>query len=227
LPAPLPVINGRKFGRLPQFDQRSRAFPIRALVPEKPRSYTWKVGVYLDQGQEGACVGFGWAHELVARPVVVPNVTEALARDIYHKAQILDEYTDTPPEEGTSVIAGAQVVHGWGFVPEYRWAFGLQDLILAVGHHGPAVAGVNWYDGMFDTDSAGFIHVTGQVAGGHCVCIPGVNVGKKYFRGHNNWGKSWGVGGDFFISFDDMERLLHEQGEACIPVRRSEVGILA
>lgn len=33
-----------------------------------PRSYTWRCSKVLDQGREGACCGFGTAHELIARP---------------------------------------------------------------------------------------------------------------------------------------------------------------
>ena len=62
----------RVFDRLVQFDERSRAFPIRALIDAdaKPRSYTWQCPVWLDQGTEGACVGFGVSHEAAARPEI-------------------------------------------------------------------------------------------------------------------------------------------------------------
>lgn len=215
------VTKDRRLDRVVQFDEKSRSFPIRQLVATKaPRSYTWRVDTWLDQGQEGACVGFSWSHELAGRPKVVKNITNDSARKVYNRARQLDEW---PGEsyDGTSVLAGAKAIQETGYVKEYRWAFGLNDLILAVGYQGPAVLGVNWYEGMFDTDQKGFIHVTGDIAGGHAIICHGVNVKEKYFKLHNSWGKDWGVNGECKISFDDMNRLLREYGEACIPVVRN------
>jgi hypothetical protein len=57
----------RRFGRRIRFDPRSRAWPLREILPDKPiRSYTWRCAACLDQGQEGSCVGHGVAHELIA-----------------------------------------------------------------------------------------------------------------------------------------------------------------
>ncbi len=36
----------------------------------------------------------------------------------------------------------------------------------------------------------------------------------------NSWGRGWGVDGDCLISIEDLDRLLGEAGEACVPVRR-------
>jgi hypothetical protein len=220
------VVRNRKFDRCIAFDERSRNYPIRKVVSKKPRSYTWSVGVWLDQGSEGACVGFSWAQELAARPVVCRDLTDSFARNrIYLEAQKIDEW---PGEdyEGTSVLAGAKIVANLGAMAEYRWAFGLEDLRLAVGHAGPAVLGINWYDGMFDTGPDGFIRPTGALAGGHAICCFGVNQKERYFKLHNSWGRSWGRDGVALVTFDDMERLLEEQGEACVPVKRKRIDLL-
>jgi hypothetical protein len=205
-----------------EFDERSRAYPIRALIAPsaRPRSYTWRVPVALDQGNEGACVGFAWAHELAARPAVVRNVTRAHALAIYAQAQTLDQW---PGEgySGTSVLGGAKAVCANGFMPEYRWAFGLDDLVLAIGYHGPAVLGINWYDRMFTPDPDGTLHVDGSVAGGHAILAYGVNVRQRTVKLWNSWGPDWGpLGAAALIGFDDLARLLREDGEACIPVHR-------
>ncbi len=106
-------------------------------------------------------------------------------------------------------------------MPEYRWAFGLDDLILAVGYAGPAVLGLNWYEGMLQTDTRGYIKPTGKLAGGHAIVCHGVSVKDHYFKLHNSWGKDWGQNGECRITFVDMDKLLREQGEACVPVVRS------
>lgn len=215
-------MSDQRLDRLVEFDEKSRAFPIRTLLPAKtPRSYTWRGYRVLDQGREGACVGFGWAHELLARPVVIQGVTEQTALDIYHRAQQLDEY---PGENysGTSVLAGAKTVSEKHYLDEFRWGFSLNDLILTLGYHGPVVLGLNWYTGMMNTDADGRIHVTGQIEGGHCVLADSVRVAARTISGPNSWGYDWGLSGRWTISFDDMERLLGEQGEQCIPVRRAK-----
>jgi hypothetical protein len=109
------------------------------------------VRVHLDQGQEGACVGFGWAHEAAARPVVRP-ATEADAEAIYRRAQQLDGFPDD--QDGSSVLAGAKATRERGWLGTYRWAFSLNDVLATVGWLGPVVIGVNWYTGMMQADSA-------------------------------------------------------------------------
>jgi hypothetical protein len=213
----------RVLDRLPEFDERSLAFPIRPLLSTTvtPRSYSWNVpnpGFPLDQGREGACVGFAWAHELAARPVVRSSSAE-VAREIYHEAQRIDEW-EGEAYEGTSVLAGAKVLVARGKIKEYRWAFGLEDLKMAVGHKGPAVLGIYWYQGMDDVDDEGFIHASGMIRGGHAILVNAVSLKRQAFGVYNSWGLGWGQNGRAWISFEDMGKLLHEDGEAAIPVRR-------
>jgi hypothetical protein len=226
----------RTFDRLPHFDERSRAYGIRALVPETPRSKTWffggapwRSGQNLDQGTEGACVGFGWTQELIASPFAKKYHTQedgnAAAFALYKEAKKVDEW---PGEdyEGSSVLAGAKVLASRGLIPEYRWAFSVEDLVLAVGHHGPAVVGTDWLEGMDTWDRNGVIRATGNVRGGHCYLIRGVLLNPSFirepvFRITNSWGDSWAKRGDCFIPVADFAKLLKSGGEACIPVRRS------
>ena len=217
-------MSHRTLDRLPEFDERSRSYNVRALLETaQPRSYTWGCAVNLDQGREGACVGFGWAHEANAKPKV-HYADDRTARAIYNAAQKVDEW---PGEnyEGTSVLAGAKVcTDEFKYMAEYRWAFNLTDALTACSHLGPVVIGVNWYTGMFDPDSSGRLHLTGQVEGGHCILVRGVNVKARTVLLHNSWGSSWGGTkwgpGTALLSWDDLGRLLSEQGEVCIPVKR-------
>ncbi len=214
-------------GRRPFFDERSRAFPIRTLVAEKPlRSYTWSCGVNLDQGSEGACVGFAFGHEISARPLVQP-VTNEYARDVYLDAQKVDAW---PGEDysGTSVLAGAKVCQARGHFAEYRWAFGLSDLQLALGYAGPAVLGLNWYTGQMTPDSTGRIRPTGSIEGGHAILayrvwLPNSTRPEGQVWLWNSWGSDWGKGGACWLTFADLERLLHEDGEAVVPIGRRMV----
>lgn len=219
----------RRLDRIPLFDHRSRQYPVSTIIRRATpqRSYTWSLGLTLDQGAEGACVGFGWAHELAARPAPATGITNTFARErLYWEIQKRDPWDGgaypgaEPFYEGTAVLTGAQYIQSLGGMDEYRWAFSLQDLVGGIGYAGPAVLGLNWYEGMLEPDSSGYIHPTGELVGGHCILARGVNIRSRSVLLHNSWGAGWGSNGTCRITFLELERLLHEQGEACIPVRR-------
>lgn len=217
-----------RLDRLIQFDPKSREYPIRQLVGDKPlRSYTWGLPITnLDQGYEGACVGFSWNHELAARPAPVAGITNETARQTYFAAQRIDEWEGgaypgaQPFYEGTSVLAGVKAVQAQGKIKEYRWAFSLNDALLAIGYQGPGVLGCWWYEGMMNPDAKGFIKPTGRAVGGHAICVRGISVKNRTVRLSNSWGEDWGIGGDCFMTFEDFEKVLLNEGEFCIPVQR-------
>ena len=209
----------RTLNRRVSFDERSRAHPVRALVANRPpRSYTWRCPVWLDQGQEGACTGFGVSHAAASRPHNKQPITNESAFELYHEAQKLDEW---PGEdyEGSSVIAAAKAAKAAGLCSAYKWAFGEAELASAVSWVGPVVVGVNWYDGMEDTDSKGLLSVTGKLVGGHAIVVLGFNVRTGLYKLKNSWGMDWGVLGYCYITRTDMARLLKEQGEAVVLIR--------
>lgn len=217
-----------KLNRLIQFDEKSRNYPILEAVGDKqPRSYTWRCDTHLDQGPDGACVGFSMTHELIGRPCEIQGLSGQFAKEkVYWEAQKIDPWDGgsfpgaSPFYEGTSILAGIKILKRLGYIEGYRWAFGLHDLVMGVGYEGPAVIGIPWYEGMFNPHACGQLHVGGQVAGGHAILVKGVSITNKTFTLHNSWGEAWADGGDVYIHWDEMERLLHEQGEAVFPVGR-------
>src|ERR1044072_2993155 len=101
---------------------------------------------YYNQGQEGACVGFG-----SSRMMSLINRKKYAARWLYLEAQLVDEYADTPPEEGTSVNAAMKILKAKGHCPvdaygfakpvslaegisAYRWATDVNDLLRILGY---------------------------------------------------------------------------------------------
>jgi len=221
------IINDPRLGRISFFDERSKDYPITAVIPSKKhRSYTWRCKTVLDQKIEGSCVSHGIAHELIARPAEVKGLTADYIRSQYWVAQKNDEWDGgsypgaNPFYEGTSILAGVKAYKKERWFESYRWAFSLNEMILGVGHNGPAVIGVLWYSGMFEPDNDNFIHPEGNIVGGHCVLVRAVNVKKKRFTIRNSWGRSWGKDGDCYINFDDMDKLLHERGECVFFLKR-------
>ncbi|WP_407555249.1 hypothetical protein QOM21_35740 [Streptomyces sp. Pv4-95] len=220
----------RRLDRIPQFDERSRNFPIREMVTERAplRSAGWACPSWLDQGNEGACVGFAWSHELIATPVEVPGVNDSFARGVYREAQKVDEW---PGEDydGTSVLAGAKAVSARGYMDEYRWAFGVDDVLRTLGYFGPVVIGIKWYNSMFQPAPNGLLEVSPGDFGGHAILVRGVSLKARLngsrgttpvVRLRNSWGRDWGVDGDCYLRVEDLEKLLKDDGEACVPVER-------
>ena len=217
-----------RLDRVQQFDERSRDYPLKPRKGRrKRRSYTWRCDKWLDQGVEGACVGFSIGHELAAHPAPVQRIGPKYCREkIYWEAQRRDDWPGgaypraRPKYDGTSLLAGVKVAQSLGWFVEYRWTFTLSSFLLGLGYHGPAVIGVNWHHDMYSPDGSGFIRPTGGIAGGHCILANGVNVRERTVTLHNSWGVSWGIRGECKIRWSDLEDLLMDDGEAVFFVDR-------
>jgi C1A family cysteine protease len=108
-------------------------------------------------------------------------------------------------------------------VSGYRWAVSVDGILNHVLTTGPVVMGTDWYYGMLDTDRKGFVEPTGSSVGGHAWLIVGANRSKG-FQAHNSWGSSWGTAkGRFWITFQHMEPLLDNWGEAAVAVENKSV----
>lgn len=218
-------------GRRVEFDERSRAYPVRTLIPSDIlRGRSFYCPVWLDQGPSSACVGFSWAHELAAYPYRI-DVNHFTGLSLYDEARERDEWPGTN-YDGTSVLGGAKAVQERGYISEYRWAFGVDDVLRAISHIGPLIFGTTWFNSMFDPRPSGLLEVDfgSGMAGGHAYLCRGLLLKPRLagepglgpiLRFRNSWGKGWGRDGDFFLKVEDAERLLHAQGEACCPLGRS------
>jgi hypothetical protein len=180
----------------------------------------WANPIQLDQGREGACVGFGWTGFLNAKPVK-HEYGNQMGFDVYHRAQQIDEW---PGEaySGTSVRAGAKVLVERGHINAYAFTQDVETLAHFLLNNGPAPIGVNWHQGMDRVDSEGYIYPTGSVRGGHCVIVDGVVFGVDdevdRFRIRNSWGLSWGLNGRCRIKVEDLGKLFSAGGTACMAV---------
>ena len=234
-------FTNRVVDRVPEFDEKSRRFAAVSPYDTRPLfSRGWTCDVYNDQGREGACVGFAWSHELSARPRIIRRDAN-FALDIYRRARQLDPW---PGEDydGTSVLAGIKAVReyanseGLPYYDTYRWAFGIEDVLRVLTYAGPMVLGIDWYYSMYTPDENHYITPTGNKVGGHAILakhqrivklnpdLPAtfnnVDKDRSHVRLHNSWGRGYGLNGDAFITVRNLEKLLMDGGEACIPIGR-------
>lgn len=212
-------------GRRRVADARDHNFLIKAVLPKsitKTSQYWFDNGWWGDQGYTSQCVGYSLAHFAEDGPVTQTGTAPIIKPSfIYNEARKIDEW-EGEDYDGTSVRAGAKVLQREGFISSFLWAWDLKTMIDAVLMKGPVVVGTTWYESMFYPDSKGLIKVGGNVAGGHAWVVNGVNTKTKLFRLKNSWGKSWGLNGRAFISFDDMDFLIKDYGEILLAVENKK-----
>lgn len=218
----------------------------RSLVPltvervlNVPRQYRDEY----NQGQEGACVGFSqsWMMSILNRKLYD-------ARRLYLEAQLVDEWNDTPPGEGTSVRAAFDVLRTVGHwrvwadvtrkveldegIASNQWATTVDQIREAISAGIPVNLGINWYqefgapirwprEGRGSPRYEYYIGTSaqwGRVLGGHAITCVGASDQRQALALTN----TWGTGYPFIVWFpyDPFQRLLTEEGEAGIVTDR-------
>lgn len=210
------IVEGHRLGRHVEFDDRSRDFPVAARLTAGPLvSKIWARTSVFNQGNLGSCTGNAVAGLAATAPLNDPHMTEATALKVYELATTLDSFHGSypPKDTGSTGLAALKAGAKLGLFARYEWGFSLDDALRTVAQIGPVVVGVNWYEGFDSPDAHGLVAISGQVRGGHEFEILGIDVAARQVVAVNSWGRSWGLHGRFGFSFDDLDRLLHEQGE--------------
>lgn len=210
-------------------DPRNRNYPYRD-VPAR-RSITHAAGAPIsDQNGYNACVGYtcldtiNYAKFSRNRRRInhntrfLPNPTGLTFYSIATRLDAWPGEAYPPDDTGSTVLAGAKALQQFGFIPSYRWAFTFADFLAAVEQQ-PVMVGTLWTSGMSDPDQTGLIRPTGSLDGGHAYSVRGVSFARELLRIRNHWGSDWGIKGEAFISFADMQWLLSQQGEVLVPGR--------
>lgn len=194
-----------------------------------------------DQGQEGACVGFGSSAMMSVTnhyqrlKATGQNLTYRYAsRWLYLESQLIDEWDETPPEEGTSVNASCKILFDKGHrriqngvtgpvlpahgISAYRWATNYDEIRAAI-YNGLAVSiGVAWYSN-FDEPVVYNKELwigrgdLGWVRGGHCVCLYRMSDRRQAFMLMNSWGWQYPP---VWIPYSAVNLLLDDYGEAVV-----------
>jgi hypothetical protein len=235
------MILGHGLGRrMSPNDDHIRKYPLRAAMPTAPSRVERTLDLptqyvpHYDQGQEGACVGFSlsWMMSIL-------NRQKYDARKLYHEAQLIDEWSDTPPGEGTSVNAGCKILAAQGHwrlqksrwwsrarvvlgleqgIAAYRWATSVDDVRTAIAAGIPVTFGVTWY-ANFDSpvyhNKEWWIGRSdlGPVRGGHAICCYAASDRREGVRFVNTWGYDYPR---VWVPYATIERLINEGGEVAL-----------
>lgn len=190
---------------------------------------SWRI--FYDQGVEGSCCGFAGSWMMSIR-----NRRRYDARWLYREAQNIDDWDDTPPEEGTSVRAVCDVLRDKGHrrvratkvyetvlaegIEANRWATTVDEVRTAIANENPVTFGINWYANFdrpqWDAKTRRWWigkGDLGRLRGGHGIC--GFAARDKYdaLGLVNNWGLDYPV---VWMPYETIQRIMNEDGEACL-----------
>jgi hypothetical protein len=119
--------------------------------------------------------------------------------------------------DGTSALGVLAYLQDTGIIKEYRWCFGLDDVLRTVSHVGPVGVGAWWRSRMWEPDpQSHLVSYSGSYEGGHQFEVFGVHPETEEVECMNSWGAEWGDRGRFRMKFDQFAALLADDADAHI-----------
>lgn len=211
---------GRRFAP----DDNDHDYPMRAALGDVhvlPDWAYWPANGFLDQGPTGTCVYHAWYSLWMGSPSRNKFDQAYTPFDMYREGVLVDEWAQNDYEAtlsdgllqfGSSVRAGAKVAQRRGWIEgSYVWGFDLPTPLAHVLTKGPVVLGTNVTVGMTTPDKNGLVKYTGRLLGGHAYVWDGANRTRGIGRLRQSW-RNWRY---FYMTLEDIERLILDDGEAC------------
>jgi hypothetical protein len=223
--APVP---GKPLGRKIEHDERSRAYayaPKAKIARKSVRHH--RTGPVLDQGDVGSCTGNATIGALCSGNLYdelvkyigtkTPMCDEKTALALYSAATRLDSFPGAyPPDDtGSSGLAVAKAAQQAGWLSGYSHAFSADDALDALCSQ-PIIVGVDWYEGFDNPSPDGECRPSGQVRGGHELCVDEIDVENERVWFTNSWSAAWGIEGRAWWSWATFSKLLARDGDATI-----------
>lgn len=185
-----------------------------------------------DQGSCGSCVAFGTTAAVegtlrarIGDPTYPIDLSEAMlfyciARDQGRNCgngwwvpPALDGYKNTgvcdeacyPYTAGDQACTGRCADWAGRVVKIGNWhaISSIADMKTWLAGSGPLAACFTVYNDFFAYSSGVYRHVSGGVAGGHCVCCVGYDDAQSCWIMKNSWGAAWGDSGYFRIAYGE------------------------
>lgn len=213
-----------RFGRHVWHDPRNRDYPavgdvqagalVGADAPIQTHTW-WREGCFDQRGENctieaasGLLYSSPFRTHLTPRHLVDVD-TEDKRLALYEASKDYDPWPGRD-YDGTSSDAPLKLFRAKGWIAEWRWCFGVDDVLRTVSNVSPVTIGVNWLAGMEKLDEHGFVHATGEVVGGHEIVVEGLNATHEYVT----LVQSWGPPCRWRLSFADLDALLKDEGDA-------------
>lgn len=210
-------------------DYLMKGFLPVVRIPKK-LDYTSRMTAVRNQGDEGTCVGFATVAGMkeYQEQIDWKKFMELSPRFLYSLCKKIDGYPDS---EGTQIRIAMKMLKLYGTCREKFWPYiphggnkmfpgaakdaakfktltyarilGLEELKLSLYVKGPAVIGVEVYQGMMNTRT-GVVpmpRATDAVLGGHALCVVGYDDSKKLVKFKNSWSEEWGTDGYGYLPY--------------------------
>jgi hypothetical protein len=214
-------VQDKRLGRHIEHDPRSRDFPAERAPQIVSVKHKAK-GLPLNQGNIGSCTANALCGALDSAPNLTNGSTynETEAVKVYERETALEGQPYPPNDPGGTGLMVCKAARQMGLITSYHHAFGiehaLQSLVLR-----PVITGVSWYTSFDSPDSNGLVAIApgATVRGGHEIVADEIDAENQLVWFWNSWGKQFGVGGRFCMSFDTWSQLLQEKGDVTVPVK--------
>lgn len=195
---------------------------IKALTPAPtpPPSSTDPVSwsnteTVLDQGDTPHCVGFAGAQWGNTLPINDKFVNDD-GHKFYYQCKVFDG--EPNEENGSTSRSLAKTLKSAGRLNTYAFAATIDEAIQWIMTNGPVLFGTDWYTGMFEPNSRGFVEPTGNIEGGHMYLAIGYNPLTEVIEYLNSWSDMWGLDGRFYMHKRDAVKVFANQGEGLVAV---------
>lgn len=206
-----------------QSDPRNASYRVRELLASNAAtdSRKWPCAVRLNQGKEGACVGFALTQWLATAPGPIVNGTNEAARQLYYDIKCTDQWRG----EGTRIENGLALLKARAIISTYYWCQSAYEMRQTVIQLGPLVCKIPVFDGMYRPDFAGRIRPTGKINGWHAILLNEYDASwdRNWFV--NSWGKRHGRRGRVWMTSADCQTLLNIGATAAYAVKPNRTAL--
>lgn len=169
----------------------------------------------LDQGETPHCVGFAGAQWGNTLPIN-DKFGNQDGHNFYYSCKVIDG--EPNQENGSDSRSLAKTLKSAGRLNTYAFAANVDEIIQWLMTKGPVLVGTDWYTGMFNPNSRGFVEPTGNIEGGHMYLAIGYNPLTEVIEYLNSWSNAWGINGRFYMHKRDAVKVFANQGEGLVAV---------
>lgn len=211
-------LSARPLGRFQYHDERSRAYALTPVaLPTREVLHERHIPIF-DQADLGCCTACAALGMLSTGPL---NIGKPFNLDdvhtYYHDETVVDDAMGIPgvwepTDTGSCGLASMKVAKQRGWITSYRHAFSVTTALGWLGKQ-PISVGIPWLNSMFEPYRGTLVvDRRSGIAGGHQVCLDGIDPKHSRVRLANSWG-DWGDHGWAWLSYADLQWLLQNGGD--------------